>query len=343
MSRFVTFGEIMLRLTPPDHEVLFQTNRLVATFGGAEANVAVSLANYGENVAYVTAAPANPVGDAMVREMRSFGVDTSFILRTGDRLGVYYTETGAAMRPSKVVYDRAGSSIAEVQPGDFDWDKILDGATWFHTTGITPSLAKGTAEVILEGVKACRKKGVTVSCDLNYRKKLWNWGKSAREVMTEFTKYVDVTIANEEDCQKCLGIEIDVDVTSGKLDESKYKILAEKVMTAYPDMKYLAVSLRESVSADWNGWSAVLADSKGNFYTSKKYDIRDIVDRIGGGDSFGSGLIWGLNNLDGPQAALEFSVAASALKHTIYGDFNRVSREDVLTLMGGDASGRVQR
>ncbi len=343
MSRFVTFGEIMLRLTPPDHEVLFQTNRLVATFGGAEANVAVSLANYGENVAYVTAAPANPVGDAMVREMRSFGVDTSLILRTGDRLGVYYTETGAAMRPSKVVYDRAGSSIAEVQPGDFDWDKILDGATWFHTTGITPSLAKGTAEVILEGVKACRKKGITVSCDLNYRKKLWKWGKSAREVMTEFTKYVDVTIANEEDCQKCLGIEIDVDVTSGKLDESKYKILAEKVMTAYPDMKYLAVSLRESVSADWNGWSAVLADSKGNFYTSKKYDIRDIVDRIGGGDSFGSGLIWGLNNLDGPQAALEFSVAASALKHTIYGDFNRVSREDVLTLMGGDASGRVQR
>ena len=343
MSRFVTFGEIMLRLTPPDHEVLFQTNRLVATFGGAEANVAVSLANYGENVAYVTAAPANPVGDAMVREMRSFGVDTSLILRKGDRLGVYYTETGSVMRPSKVIYDRAGSSIAEVQPGDFDWDKILDGATWFHTTGITPSLAKGTAEVILEGVKACRKKGITVSCDLNYRKKLWKWGKSAREVMTEFAKYVDVTIANEEDCQKCLGIEIDVDVTSGKLDESKYKILAEKVMTAYPDMKYLAVSLRESVSADWNGWSAVLADSKGNFYTSKKYDIRDIVDRIGGGDSFGSGLIWGLNNLDGPQAALEFAVAASALKHTIYGDFNRVSREDVLTLMGGDASGRVQR
>lgn len=343
MSRFVTFGEIMLRLTPPDHEVLFQTNRLVATFGGAEANVAVSLANYGENVAYVTAAPANSVGDAMVREMRSFDVDTSLILRKGDRLGVYYTETGSVMRPSKVVYDRAGSSIAEVQPGDFDWNKILDGATWFHTTGITPSLAKGTAEVILEGVKACREKGITVSCDLNYRKKLWKWGKSAREVMTEFAKYVDVTIANEEDCQKCLGIEIDVDVTSGKLDESKYKILAEKVMAAYPDMKYLAVSLRESVSADWNGWSAVLADNKGHFYTSKKYDIRDIVDRIGGGDSFGSGLIWGLNNLEGPQAALEFAVAASALKHTIYGDFNRVSRDDVLTLMGGDASGRVQR
>ena len=343
MDRFVTFGEIMLRLTPPDHELLFQTNRLVATFGGAEANVAVSLANYGEKVSYVTAAPANPVGDAMVKEMRSFGIDTSCILRKGERLGVYYTETGAAMRPSKVVYDRAGSSISEVKPGDFDWDKILAGAKWFHTTGITPALSEGAAAVALEAVKACRTKGITVSCDLNYRNKLWKWGKSAREVMTEFARYVDVTIANEEDCQKCLGIEIDVDVTAGELDVSKYRVLADKVMAAYPDMKYLAVSLRESVSADWNGWSAVLADNKGSFFKSKKYEIRDIVDRIGGGDSFGSGLIWGLNNLGGPQEALEFSVAASALKHTVYGDFNRVTREDVLKLAGGDASGRVQR
>lgn len=343
MDRFVTFGEIMLRLTPPDHELLFQTNRLVATFGGAEANVAVSLANYGEKVSYVTAAPANPVGDAMVKEMRSFGIDTSCILRKGERLGVYYTETGAAMRPSKVVYDRAGSSISEVKPGDFDWDKILAGAKWFHTTGITPALSEGAAAVALEAVKACRTKGITVSCDLNYRNKLWKWGKSAREVMTEFARYVDVTIANEEDCQKCLGIEIDVDVTAGELDVSKYRVLADKVMAAYPDMKYLAVSLRESVSADWNGWSAVLADNKGSFFKSKKYEIRDIVDRIGGGDSFGSGLIWGLNNLGGPQEALEFSVAASALKHTVYGDFNRVTKEDVLKLAGGDASGRVQR
>lgn len=343
MDRFVTFGEIMLRLTPPDHELLFQTNRLVATFGGAEANVAVSLANYGEKVSYVTAAPANPVGDAMVKEMRSFGIDTSCILRKGERLGVYYTETGAAMRPSKVVYDRAGSSISEVKPGDFDWDKILAGAKWFHTTGITPALSEGAAAVALEAVKACRAKGITVSCDLNYRNKLWKWGKSAREVMTEFARYVDVTIANEEDCQKCLGIEIDVDVTAGELDVSKYRVLADKVMAAYPDMRYLAVSLRESVSADWNGWSAVLADNKGSFFKSKKYEIRDIVDRIGGGDSFGSGLIWGLNNLGGPQEALEFSVAASALKHTVYGDFNRVTKEDVLKLAGGDASGRVQR
>lgn len=315
----------------------------MATFGGAEANVAVSLANYGEKVSYVTAAPANPVGDAMVKEMRSFGIDTSCILRKGERLGVYYTETGAAMRPSKVVYDRAGSSISEVKPGDFDWDKILAGAKWFHTTGITPALSEGAAAVALEAVKACRAKGITVSCDLNYRNKLWKWGKSAREVMTEFARYVDVTIANEEDCQKCLGIEIDVDVTAGELDVSKYRVLADKVMAAYPDMKYLAVSLRESVSADWNGWSAVLADNKGSFFKSKKYEIRDIVDRIGGGDSFGSGLIWGLNNLGGPQEALEFSVAASALKHTVYGDFNRVTREDVLKLAGGDASGRVQR
>ena len=343
MGRFVTFGEIMLRLTPPDHELLFQTNRLVATFGGAEANVAVSLANYGENVSYVTAAPENPVGDAMVKEMRSFGIDTGHILRRGDRLGIYYTETGAAMRPSKVVYDRAGSAIAEVKKGDFDWDKILSGAKWFHTTGITPALSEGAAEVALEAVKACRAKGITVSCDLNYRNKLWKWGRTAQEVMTEFARYVDVTIANEEDCQKCLGIEIDVDVTAGELDVSKYRVLADKVMAAYPDMKYLAVSLRESVSADWNGWSAVLADNKGNFFRSKKYEIRDIVDRIGGGDSFGSGLIWGLNNLESPQEALEFSVAASALKHTVYGDFNRVTKEDVLKLAGGDASGRVQR
>ena len=229
-----------------------------------------SPANYGEKVSYVTA-PANPVGDAMVKEMRSFGIDTSCILRKGERLGVYYTETGAAMRPSKVVYDRAGSSISEVKPGDFDWDKILAGAKWFHTTGITPALSEGAAAVALEAVKACRAKGITVSCDLNYRNKLWKWGKSAREVMTEFARYVDVTIANEEDCQKCLGIEIDVDVTAGELDVSKYRVLADKVMAAYPDMKYLAVSLRESVSADWNGWSAELTDSKGNYYTSKKY------------------------------------------------------------------------
>lgn len=342
MAKYVTFGEIMLRLTPPGHDVLFQTPRLEATFGGAEANVAVSLANYGEDVAFVTAAPANPIGDAMLRELRGFGVDTRFIRRCGDRLGVYYTETGSNMRPSKVIYDRAHSSMSEVEPGDFDWEIIFDGAKWFHTTGITPAIAEGTAKTALEAMKRAKEKGLTVSCDLNYRKKLWKWGKMPKEVMSEMAQYIDVMIANEEDCQKCLGIELDVDVTSGKLDTSKYEALARKIMATYKNVQYLAVSLRESISADWNNWSVVLA-SKDRFYVSKKYEIRDIVDRIGGGDSFGSGLIWGLNNLDGPQAAVEFAAAASALKHTIYGDFNRVSRDDVLTLVGGNSSGRVQR
>lgn len=342
MAKYVTFGEIMLRLTPPGHDVLFQTPRLEATFGGAEANVAVSLANYGEDVAFVTAAPLNPIGDAMLRELRGFGVDTRFIRRCGDRLGVYYTETGSNMRPSKVIYDRAHSSVSEVEPGDFDWNIVFDGAKWFHTTGITPAIAEGTAKTALEAMKRAKEKGLTVSCDLNYRKKLWKWGKTPKEVMSEMAQYIDVMIANEEDCQKCLGIELDVDVTSGKLDASKYEALARKIMTTYKNVQYLAVSLRESMSADWNNWSVVLA-SKDRFYVSKKYEIRDIVDRIGGGDSFGSGLIWGLNNLDGPQAALEFAAAASALKHTIYGDFNRVSRDDVLTLVGGNSSGRVQR
>lgn len=342
MAKYVTFGEIMLRLTPPGHDVLFQTPRLEATFGGAEANVAVSLANYGEDVAFVTAAPANPIGDAMLRELRGFGVDTRFIRRCGDRLGVYYTETGSNMRPSKVIYDRAHSSVSEVEPGDFDWEIIFDGAKWFHTTGITPAIAEGTAKTALEAMKRAKEKGLTVSCDLNYRKKLWKWGKTPKEVMSEMAQYIDVMIANEEDCQKCLGIELDVDVTSGKLDTSKYEALARKIMATYKNVQYLAVSLRESISADWNNWSVVLA-SKDRFYVSKKYEIRDIVDRIGGGDSFGSGLIWGLNNLDGPQAAVEFAAAASALKHTVYGDFNRVSRDDVLTLVGGNSSGRVQR
>lgn len=342
MSKYVTFGEVMLRLTPPGHEVLFQTPNFVATFGGAEANVAVSLANYGEDVAYVTAAPNNPVGEAMVRELRGFGIETKFIRRIGDRLGIYYTETGSNMRASNVIYDRAHAAIAEVQPGDFDWDKIFEGAKWFHTTGITPAIAKGTADVAIEAVKKAKEKGLTVSCDLNYRAKLWKWGKTPKEVMSEMAKYIDVMIANEEDCQKCLGIELDVDVTSGHLDVSKYETMAKKVMSVFPNVSKLAVSLRESNSADWNGWSAVLATRDG-YFKSKRYEVRDIVDRIGGGDSFGSGLIWGLNNLDGDQAALEFSVAASALKHTIYGDYNRVTKYDVLKLAGGDASGRVQR
>lgn len=342
MKRYVTFGELMLRLSPPGHELLFQSPSLTATFGGAEANVAVSLANYGETVSFVTSLPENAVADSALRELRGFGVDTSFIRRGGERVGIYYAEAGSCMRPSKVIYDRAHSSITEVSPADFNWEEIFAGAHWFHTTGITPAISAGTAAAALEAVKAAKKFGLRVSCDLNYRKKLWKWGKSPQEVMTEMAGCVDILIANEEDCQKCLGIELDVDVTSGSLDASKYKLLAEKVTERFPNISALAVSLRESVSADWNNWSIVMA-TKDGFYVSKKYEIRNIVDRIGGGDSFGSGLIWGLNNLEGPQAAIEFAAAAAALKHTIYGDYNRVTVKDVMALAGGDASGRVQR
>lgn len=341
MKRYVTFGELMLRLSPPGRELLFQSPSLTATFGGAEANVAVSLANYGETVSFVTSLPENAVADSALRELRGFGVDTSFIRRGGERVGIYYAEAGSCMRPSKVIYDRAHSSITEVSPADFNWEEIFAGAHWFHTTGITPAISAGTAAAALEAVKAAKKFGLRVSCDLNYRKKLWKWGKSPQEVMTEMAG-VDILIANEEDCQKCLGIELDVDVTSGSLDASKYKLLAEKVTERFPNISALAVSLRESVSADWNNWSIVMA-TKDGFYVSKKYEIRNIVDRIGGGDSFGSGLIWGLNNLEGPQAAIEFAAAAAALKHTIYGDYNRVTVKDVMALAGGDASGRVQR
>jgi 2-dehydro-3-deoxygluconokinase len=342
MSKIVTFGEIMLRLTPPLKEVILQTPQFIATPGGAEANVAVSLANYGEDVSYVTALPENPIAEAIIRELKKFNINTESILRSGDRVGTYYTQTGSVMRPSKVIYDRAHSAISEVKPGDFDWDKILDNTSWFHVTGITPAIAEGTAAVTMEALKKCREKGITVSCDLNYRKKLWKWGKSAVEVMAEVAKYVDVMIANEEDCQKCLGIELDVDVTSGSLDADKYQVLASKVMERYSNVKYLAVSLRESISADHNNWSGVLATSD-SFFKSRKYEITHIVDRIGGGDSFGAGLIYGLNRLNDDQTALDFAIAASAIKHTIYGDFNRVSKEEVFSLMDGDASGRVQR
>lgn len=341
-GKYVTFGETMLRLSPVGHEVLMQSSSLSATFGGAEANVAVSLANYGEAVSFVSAAPPNQIGDAMVRELRGFGVDTSFVLRSGDRMGIYYAERGAAMRPSKVIYDRAHSSFAEIAPGDFDWNAIFDGAKWFHTTGITPAVAEGTAAAALEAMKQAKERGVVVSCDLNYRKKLWKWGRAPKDVMRELARYVDVMIANEEDCQQCLGLTLDVDVHAGSLDTSKYRDLAARVMEEFSNVSYLAVSLRESESADWNNWSILLADRNESF-VSRKYEIRDIVDRIGGGDSFGAGLIWGLSHYDDPQQAVEFAAAASALKHTVGGDYNRVSLDDVFSLAGGNTSGRVQR
>ena len=342
MGKFVTFGEIMLRLKSPGHERFFQSPSLEATFGGGESNVAVALANYGLNAAFVTALPANDIADACVREVRSFGVDVSGIRRTGERIGIYFLEGGANQRPSKVVYDRAHSAISECGPGDFDWSAIFDGAEWFHITGITPALSQSAADLSLEACKAAKAAGVTVSCDFNFRGKLWKYGKTAPEVMQDLVKYVDVGIANEEDCQKSLGISVDVDVHTGELDTAKYEALSQKVLDIYPDMSIIAITLRESRSADTNGWSACLRDAQG-FRLSRHYEITDIVDRVGGGDSFASGLIAGLTLHEDRQQALEFAVAASCLKHSISGDFNRVSTAEVQNLMGGDASGRVQR
>ena len=340
--KYLTFGEIMLRLKSPGHERFFQSPMLEATFGGGEANVAVSLANYGEDVGFLSVLPKNAIGDECIKELRRFGVDTSRVVRGGERLGIYFLETGANQRPSKVVYDRAYSAIAMAKPGDIDWEKTFAGVEWFHITGITPAISESAMELSLESVKEAKKRGITVSCDLNYRKNLWKYGKKASEVMRELAKYVDVAIANEEDVQKSLEITTDVVVESGELDRSKYKALGDKVLAAYPDMKMIAITLRESKSADWNGWAACLNDRE-HFYESKRYEIRDIIDRVGGGDSFAGGLIYGLNNYEGRQQALEFAVAASCLKHSIDGDFNRVDVDEVEKLMGGDGTGRVQR
>lgn len=340
--RVLTFGEIMLRLRAPGHERFFQSNMLEATFGGGEANVAVSLANYGMDTEFCTVLPDNAIADACVGELRRFGVNTGKIRRGPGRMGIYYLETGANALPSKVVYDRAFSSIAMAMPGDIDWEKVLEGVDWFHITGITPAISGGAMELSLEAVQTAKRLGLTVSCDLNYRKNLWKYGKGAAEVMRQLAEFVDVAIANEEDVQKALGISADVDVKSGELDRAKYKALGDKVLRAYPDMRMIAITLRESHSADWNGWAACLNDRE-HFYVSRKYEIRDIVDRVGGGDSFAGGLIYGLTHYENRQQALEFAAAASCLKHSIIGDFNRVSVADVEKLVGGDGTGRVQR
>ncbi|MBX2810993.1 MAG: sugar kinase [Myxococcales bacterium] len=342
MSKFVTFGEIMLRLKSPGHERFFQSPLLQATFGGGESNVAVALSNYGLDAAFVTALPDNDIADACIREVRSFGVDTRHIVRAGERMGIYFLETGANQRPSKVIYDRAGSAIAEASANAFDWKTIFSDAKWFHITGITPALSESGAHLSMVACKAAKEAGVTVSCDFNFRGKLWKYGKTAPEVMRELVKYVDVGIANEEDCQKSLGITVDVDIESGSLDKQKYERLSARVLELYPNMSSIAITLRESKSADRNGWSACLRDANG-FKLSRQYDITDIIDRVGGGDSFASGLIAGLQFYENRQQSLDFAVAASCLKHSISGDFNRVSRSEVEKLMGGDGSGRVQR
>ena len=342
MAEYICFGEIMLRLKSPSHERLFQSPMLEATFGGGEANVAVSLANFGCDAAFVSALPDNAIGEGAVRELRRFGVDTSHIKRAGDRVGIYFLESGANQRPSKVVYDRAGSAICSASPGDFNWNEIFTGARWLHITGITPALSAQAARLSLEAVIAASEAGVTVSCDFNYRAKLWNYGKTAPEVMNELVQYVDVGIANEEDCQKSLGVELDIDVESGELDTGKYELLSAEMLKRFPRMSVIAITMRESLSADRNQWSACLRDTDG-FSVSRRYEITDIVDRVGGGDSFGSGLIYGLNSFDDRREALEFAVAASCLKHSIAGDFNRVDRAEVMQLMHGKGSGRVQR
>ena len=342
MNKYITFGEIMLRLKPPQTERFFQSPLLEATFGGGEANVAVGLARLGLDVSYVSVIPENPVGDACLRELNKQGVDTSTVLRRGDRLGIYFLENGSNQRPSVVVYDRAHSAIAEASTKDIDWEQIFEGASWFHISGITPAISASAAELSIEAVKKAKEKGVKVSCDLNFRKKLWKYGKSAPEIMGEIVKYTDIAVGNEEDCQKSLGVKVDIDVESGKLQVDKYKELTNKVLELYPNLEKAAITLRESHSADYNGWSAVLNNRK-DFYISKKYEIHNIVDRVGGGDAFAAGLIYGLNRLSDDKEALEFAVAASCLAHTIPGDLPLISLDEVKKLAGGSGSGRVQR
>ena len=346
-KRVVTLGEIMLRLKSPGFERFFQTPTLEATFGGGEGNVALSLANYGLDVSFVTALPANPIADACIRFLRGYGVDTSQIQRSGDRMGIYFLEGGANQRASNVVYDRADSAIATASADSFDWDAVFADAGWFHITGITPALSETAASLSLAAVKAAQERGVTVSCDYNFRKKLWKYGKTAPEVMTELVKYVDVGIANEEDCQRSLGVSVtegdwEHAVSSGELDTAKYEALAQKMFDTFPNLKYQAITLRESFSASHNGWSACLYNGD-TFFLSRHYDITHMVDRVGGGDSFAAGLIYGLHTGMADEDALNYAVAASCLKHSISGDVNLVTVPEVERLMKGDASGRVQR
>ena len=340
--KVVTFGELMLRLAPEGYLRFIQSNKFEATFGGAEANVAVSLANYNQDVSFVSKLPNNEIGQMAINSLRQYGVNTSHVIRGGNRVGIYYCEKGASQRPSKVIYDRAYSSIALAKKEDFDWDKIFEDADWFHFTGITPALSKEVAEITLEACKAAKEKGIVVSCDLNFRKKLWS-NKEANETMSKLCKYVDICIANEEDAKDVFAIEAkDTDINTGKLNKEGYVSVAEQLCQRF-NFKYVAITLRESISANDNNWSAMLYNAKeGKAYFSKKYAIH-IVDRVGGGDSFGAGLIYALRNSYKDQDAIEFAVAASCLKHSIEGDYNLASLEEVKALANGDASGRVKR
>lgn len=346
MKKVVSFGEIMLRLATPGYLRFTQASEFTATFGGGEANVAVSLANYGIPVDFVTRLPENDIAKACVMDLRKYGVGTSDIVYGGDRLGIYFLETGAVARASKVVYDRANSAIAEIRPGMIDWEKVFEGAQWFHWTGITPALSQGAADACLEAIQVANKLGVTVSCDLNYRKNLWKYGKKASEVMPALVEGCDIILGNEEDAEKVFGVQpegFDVTATAGEVNAAEFESVCTQLMKRFPRAKKIIITLRGSINANHNTWGGVLYDGS-KLFVSRRYDITHIVDRVGGGDSFMGGLIYGLLTYTrDDQKALEFAVAASCLKHTIYGDFNQVSVEEVEKLMGGDASGRVSR
>ncbi len=340
MAKVVCFGEIMLRLAPPGYERFVQAKSFDVVYGGGEANVAVSLANYGIDASFVTRLPNNPIGQSAINELRRYGVDTGSIVMGGERIGIYFIEKGASQRASKVVYDRAHSSISTAKSGDFDWNRVFEGSEWFHFTGITPALGENVAHLTLEACKAAKEKGLTVSCDLNFRKNLWT-SEKAGQVMGELMKYVDVCIANEEDAEKVFGIHAsETDITGGQLSHEGYKKVALELKDKF-GFKKVAITLRESISASDNNWAAMLFDGE-DFYFSRKYPVH-IVDRVGGGDSFGGGLIYAAMQGYTSQDAIEFAVAASCLKHSIEGDFNHATLSEVKALMGGDASGRVQR
>jgi 2-dehydro-3-deoxygluconokinase len=343
MKKVVTFGEIMMRLTPPGPQRFGQARSFEAVYGGGEANVAVSLANFGIPVDYVTRLPANDLGEACIQFLRQYGVGVNKIVRGGERLGIYFLEMGAAQRGSKVVYDRAHSALATIEPGMIDWHMVFADVDWFHWTGITPAISAGAAAICSEALQVAKELGLTVSCDLNFRSKLWNWGKRAGEVMPELVQFCDVAVGNEEDADKVFGIKApEVDVLAGRVEADRYRHVCEELARRFPRLKTIGITLRGSISASHNTWSGVLWDG-GGFYTGPTFDITSIVDRVGGGDAFAAGLIYGLRSYEDNQVALDFAVAASCLKHSIIGDFNLVSVTEVEKLMHGDASGRVSR
>ena len=342
-TKVVTFGEVMMRLTPPDFLRFTQARSFDVLYAGAEVNVAIALANLGVPVEFITCLPENELGDACLNYIRQFGVGTTHIIRGGDRLGTYFVETGAVQRGNKVIYDRANSAFANIQPGMIDWNDVFTDAQWFHWSGITPAVSKSAADTCLDAVKAAKKKGLTVSTDLNYRSKLWKWGKTPQEIMSHLMTYVDIVVGNEEDMDKVFGIKAPgVNVAKGQLDVKQYKVVTQKMMQRFPQLTAVAITLRQSLSASHNKWTGVLSDGK-TFYTSTNYDISHIVDRVGAGDAFSAGLISQLLHDPNRQHALDFAVALSCLKHTIYGDSSVITADEVHKLMKGIGSGRIVR